>query len=76
MDYTKSVYLPEIGISSRNHKDQMSAEDKNEVLKQTGVATSDPNKTILAQMMKQIRDQQKTIEELNAKLEFQQQKDV
>merc|ERR1712166_442791 len=28
MDYTKSVYLPEIGISSRNHKDSMTASDK------------------------------------------------
>ena len=52
MDYTKSVYLPEIGISSRNHKDQMSAEDKGEILKQTGVGSNDPSKTIMAQMMK------------------------
>ena len=57
MDYTKSVYLPEIGISSRNHKDSMNAGDKSSVAQQIGLTSAlDPSNTILVQMMKQIKD--------------------
>jgi hypothetical protein len=50
LDYTKSVYIPEVAMQSQEKV------NKNELLMRVGVeSSSDPSECILSQMMKQLR---------------------
>ena len=50
MDYTKSVYLPEIAL--QQSKDYQEKTSKAELLKKAGVDSADTDEPIIIQMMK------------------------
>ena len=68
MDYTLSVYLPEIALQhSKDFKDNSS---KTELLKKVGIESeSGKNETVIVQMMQQLKQKNQQIEALKEEIE-------
>ena len=55
MDYTKSVYLPEVAL--HQSKDFQEKTSKGDLLKRAGVDAPETDESIIVQMMKQLKAQ-------------------
>lgn len=67
MDYTKSVYLPEVALEQA--KDIQISQQKADLLKRVNLEVTQDNDPVLVQMAKQLRSQQYQIQQMQSQIE-------